>query len=238
MKTNNAMLKWTVMAGLSLVSAAAIANTGTVSQLAGTLSVQKADGSVRLLSQKSEIRSGDTLSTQKDSFAEIKFADGAKVTLKPNTSIKIESFMYQEAEPQNDSFVYSLVKGGLRAVTGLLGHRNPDAYRLGTATATIGIRGTTFQAHDCTQDMDGCPENAEKAVYVSVQDGEISVTNKAGTERYLAGQFGLIDSPERRPRHLSTDPGLMFTPPQSWVQSFTGGSAVNSGRSLECVVRR
>lgn len=57
---------------------------GAVTQLAGTLSVKKPDGSIRILSSKSEIQSGDTLNTQKDSYAQIKFADGAQITLKPN----------------------------------------------------------------------------------------------------------------------------------------------------------
>src|SRR5687767_15056486 len=136
-------------AALASMSGAVLAASGTVSQLSGTLSVQKADGSVRILSQKSGIENGDTLNTQRDSYAQIKFPDGAQITLKPNTSVKIERFNFVENQPQQDSFLYGLVKGGLRAVTGLVGKRgNPDAYKVGTATATIGIRGTTFGTDD------------------------------------------------------------------------------------------
>jgi hypothetical protein len=240
MKAKQTFFALALSAAFALVSGQTLANTGTVSQLAGVLSVQKADGTVRVLSPKSEISNGDVLNTQKDSFAEIRFSDGAKVTLKPNTSVKIENFIYQEAEPAKDSFVYGLLKGGLRAVTGLVGKRNPDAYRLGTATATIGIRGTTFTADDCISSecltTDG--GKAEQGVIVGVQDGEIVASNQAGSQNFLAGQFGLMDSAERRPRFLSTDPGLQFAPPASFIQSISTGSAVNSGRSLECVVRR
>jgi hypothetical protein len=109
----------------------ALANTGTVTQLSGTLSVRKADGSVRILSQKSTIQSGDTVNTERDSYAQIKFSDGAQVTLKPNTAVKLDNFKFQEDKPAEDSFLYSLVKGGLRAVTGVVGKRSRDAYRLG-----------------------------------------------------------------------------------------------------------
>lgn len=233
---------WACMASLMMAaSSASWGNAGNVTQLSGTLSVRKADGSVRILSQKSEIAPGDTLNTQRDSFAQIKFGDGAQVTLKPNTSIKIENFNFTQAEPQKDSFFYSLVKGGLRVVSGLVGKRgDPDSHQMGTTTATIGIRGTTFGADDCTgssSGQGGCSGLAA-AVYVSVSDGEIIASNKGGAANFLAGQFGVIDSIERRPRFLSTDPGLQFTPPASFVQSLTGGSAVNAGRSLECVVRR
>jgi len=226
---------------LAAAAAAAYANSGNVSQLSGTLSVKKPDGSVRILAQKSEIQSGDTLNTQKDSYAQIKFADGGQITLKPNTSVKIERFNFVESEPKQDGFLYSLVKGGLRAVTGLVGKRgDPDAYTLATETATIGIRGTSFSADDCTGPAagEGPCKRLEPAVYVSVTDGEIVATNAAGSVSFLAGQFGMIDSRERRPRFLSTDPGLQFTPPASFIASISGGAALNRGQSLECVVRR
>jgi hypothetical protein len=45
-----------------------------------------------------------------------------------------------------------LVKGGLRVVTGLFGKRNPSGVKFQTATATIGIRGTEFDARLCEAD--------------------------------------------------------------------------------------
>jgi hypothetical protein len=235
-------VKFLAIAGLGLASTAAWANNGTVSQLSGTLSVQRPDGSVRILSQKSEIKSGDTINTQKDSYAQIKFSDGGTITLKPNTSVKIEQFQFQAEEPQKDSFIFGLVKGGLRAVTGLVGKRgNQDAYRLGTATATIGIRGTSYGADDCLTTPCAKPnanENLEAGVYVSVTDGEIVASNNSGAQNYLAGQFGAISDRNSRPRFLSTDPGLQFTPPASFIQSIMTGAAVNSGKNNECVVRR
>ncbi len=235
-------LKCLVFVALGLMSCAALANTGTVTQLSGTLSVRKSDGSVRILAQKSEVVSGDTVNTQKDSYAQIKFTDGGTITLKPNSSVKIQQFRFKQEEPKNDSFVFALAKGGLRAVTGLVGKRgDQDAYSLGTATATIGIRGTSYGADDCLTTP--CPKpnsstNLEPGVYVSVTDGEIVATNNAGTTNFLAGQFGAISDRNTRPRFLSTDPGLQFTPPATFIQSIMTGAAVNSGKSQECVVRR
>lgn len=138
MSTSKSILSLLVAAGLAAVSGSALAaSAGTVTNLSGTLSVQKPDGTVRILSQKSEIQPGDTLNIQRDSYAQIKFGDGAQVTLKPSTTVKIDSFQFSEQEPQKDSFLYSMLKGGLRSVTGLVGKRgNQDAYRMQTATAT------------------------------------------------------------------------------------------------------
>jgi hypothetical protein len=240
MTNTRKFLAVSVAAGLAsafALMAGPAAAAGNVSQLAGTLSVRKADGSVRILSQKSDLQDGDTLNTQRDSYAQLKFPDGSQVTMKPNTTIKIERFAYTQDQPQNDSFLFGLVKGGMRAVTGLVGKRgNPDAYKMGTATATIGIRGTTFGADDCTEQNANC-KGLQEAVYVSVSDGEIIATNNAGTVSYLAGQFGAIESRDRLPRFLATDPGLQFTPPASFIQSITTGSTVNSKRDLQCQVR-
>jgi hypothetical protein len=221
---------------LAVCSSLALANVGTVTQLSGTLSVKKADGSVRILSQKSRIESGDTINTERDSYAQVKFSDGAQVTLKPNTSVKLDSIKFAEEKPQEDSFLYSLVKGGLRAVTGIIGKRSKEKYQLGTATATIGIRGTTFAADDCVSNRGGDCERLEAGVYVGVADGEVVVRNPQGELGLSAGQFGLI-APNQRPLFLSTDPGLQFTPPATFIQAVMAGSVVNTGRSLECVVR-
>ena len=234
-------LNYLVFLVFALLASGASANTGIVTQLSGTLSVHKADGSVRILSQKSEVVSGDTVNTQKDSYAQIKFSDGGTVTLKPNTSLKIQDFHFKQDEPQQDSFIFGLVKGGLRAVTGLVGKRgNQDAYKLDTATATIGIRGTSYGADDCIATP--CPkpnssENLEPSVYVSVTDGEIVVSNNAGSQNFVAGQFGAISDRNSRPRFLSTDPGLQFTPPSTFIQSIMTGAAASMGKAQECVVR-
>lgn len=220
----------------ALFAASAFANSGSVQNLSGTLSVKKADGSVRILSQKSEVSSGDTLNTEKDTYAQIKFSDGGQVTLKPNTSLKIEEFRFAEDKPQDDSFLFSLVKGGLRAVTGIVGKRNRDNYRMGTATATIGIRGTTYSVDDCTSQRGGDCGNLEPAVFVSVTDGEIVVRNPQGERSYQAGTFGQI-APNQAPLFLSTDPGLQFTPPAQFIQAVLSGTLLNSGKSLECVVK-
>ena len=220
-------------------SAAAFGNSGQVTQISGTLSVRKADGSIRILSQRSQIESGDTINTERDSYAQIKFTDGAQITLKPNTAVKIENFKFAEEKPDDDSFLYRLVKGGLRAVTGLVGKRSREKYQLETATATVGIRGTTFSADDCISSREQSADcrRLDPAVYVGVADGEVVVSNGQGELGLTAGQFGLI-APNQRPLFLSTDPGLQFTPPATFIQSVMAGAVINAGRSLECVVTR
>lgn len=165
---------------------------GTVQQLSGTISVQKPDGSVKVLQRQSEVVKGDTLNTEKDSYAQVKFDDGGVVTLKPNTRLKIEDFVFKEKEPASDSSTLSLLRGGLRMITGLIGKRgNADAFKANTATATIGIRGTTFTVDDCL--TTACVKRG--ATRVTMAGGTDYVSRDSDT-RVDIGNGAFSDNPE------------------------------------------
>jgi hypothetical protein len=200
------------MAVMGLFSSVAFAaGAGQVQHLSGTLSVQRADGSVRILSQKSDVNPGEVLTTQKDSYAQINFADGSSMTMRPNTQMKLESFQFVQDKPQDDSAFFRLIKGGLRTVTGLVGKRgNQDAYRIGTSTATIGIRGSSGETLDCTQGCDGVVpggEKAEKAVYHNTLTGSYIMTSDDGTVVIGEGLFA-VHKKGQAPQILKDDPGF------------------------------
>jgi hypothetical protein len=142
------MLKSLLYAVLLLAGGSAWAAqvVGVVAHLSGPLLDRKADGSVKVLGLKSEVENGDTLVSEKNTYAQIRFVDNSEITLKPGTTFRIENFSYDAGKPDADSAAFSLVKGGLRSITGLLGKRNKEKFSMKTPTATIGIRGTTFIA--------------------------------------------------------------------------------------------
>lgn len=98
-------------------------------------------------------------------------------------------------KPQEDSAFFRLIKGGLRTVTGLVGKRgNQDAYRIGTSTAMIGIRGSAGETLDCTQGCDGVVPGGNKAdigVYHNTLTGSYIMTSDDGTVVIGEGQFAL-----------------------------------------------
>lgn len=218
----------TILAVLAcLIAGSAFAN-GTIIQLSGTLSVKRADGSTRILSMKSEVIPGDTLETQKDSYAQIKFKDGATITLKPSTQFTVAAYTFVEAKPQEDNAVFSLLKGGIRAVSGLISKRGDQgAYKMNTTTATIGIRGTIFDVDDCKtgrcKKEGGDGDSQEPGVYVSVRDGEVLVANSAGSLSLSTGQFGFIAANNLLPKLLPGDPGLGSIPQASLIETVTSG---------------
>lgn len=150
---NNSIVVRALFKGLLLLALCGMASAGwaaqvagTIVQLSGPLLAKKAGGVVRILSMRSEVESGDTLVTEKNTYAMVKFIDNSEITLKPGTTFKVEDFSYDAGKPDADSASFNLVKGGLRSVTGLLGKRNKEKFAMKTPSATIGIRGTTFIA--------------------------------------------------------------------------------------------
>jgi len=190
----------------ALLSFEALGAAAVVANLSGTLYAQKPDGTVKVLSQKSEVDAGDLVSTEQDSYARLKFSDGGEVTISPNSKLKIDAYGFDENAPEKDNFVFSLIKGGLRSITGLVGKRgNRDAYRLNTATATIGIRGTHFRLLFCQGD---CGGKLQDGLHLSVINGIINARNNAGELDFSAGQFGFVGGIGMQPILLPKDPGL------------------------------
>lgn len=221
---------------------------GTVMQLSGPLMVKKADGKVKILAIKSEVEQGDTLLTEKETYAMIKLIDNSEITLKPNTSFVIEQFSYTAEQPDGDHAIFSLLKGGLRSVTGLLGKRNKERFEMKTPAATIGIRGTTFIASYMPPVASGgpalpmapAPVTLQPGLYVQVLDGMIHVANTGGSQSFTAGQFGYTPNFKQPPALLPVNPGMQFTPPPTFVPSSSSGGGPAGGSkpaAIDCVVR-
>jgi hypothetical protein len=209
--------RWALGLVLALWGAAVWAQAvGYVVQLNGTLSVQRADGSTRILSLKSEVLLSDTLSTQKDSYAQINFTDGSAATLRPNTTLRIEQYQFNKEKPQADNLGMRLLKGGLRSVTGLIGKRGDmDSYKIQTSTATVGIRGSSGDTLDCMQGCDGVTSKGgalPRGVYHATHTGLYIMSTKAGSILIGPGQFGVAEDPDKPPVLLEEDPGLGLDP--------------------------
>ncbi|MCS0633815.1 FecR family protein [Telluria mixta] len=215
---------------------------GVVEHLSGPLMDRKADGTVKVLAAKSEVESGDTLVAEKNTYAQIRFIDNSEITLRPGTTFKIDNFAYDTDKPDGDSAVFSLVKGGLRSITGLLGKRNKEKFQLKTPAATIGIRGTTFIAQWVEPALPAARvPDLTPGLHVAVLDGLIVVTNPGGAQHFAAGQFGFVPNMTAPPVVLPQNPGLKFTPPPAFNIG-AGGPLASQGpgalqNTVDCIVR-
>ena len=126
-----------------------VASRGTVLAMSNSES--------RELKQGGEIFVTDEILTGPKSFAVLQFLDGAKVTVKPNSEIVIEDYVYNGNA--NDSATLSLVSGGLRVITCAMAKNNPENYRVKTPVALMGVRGTEFAIQLCGEDI--CEDGLE-----------------------------------------------------------------------------
>lgn len=105
----------------------------------------------RTLGKGLPLRQGDRLTTSEGASAIIKLQDGTRMTVRPNSELVLQQYQFRENAPDN-GMLMQLVRGGFRAITGLISKGSPTAARVQTNTATIGIRGTDFDARVCAND--------------------------------------------------------------------------------------
>lgn len=127
-----------------------------IGQVALSKGVTTARSDVRpltALAKGSPIYLGDIIETASRSFLVIKFTDGGKVTLRPDSRFDLNEY---DLTPGQEKESFELLKGGLRAVTGAIGKSRPEQVRYTARNTTIGIRGTTFVLKLCEPGVDGC----------------------------------------------------------------------------------
>lgn len=160
-----------IVAALLLPSGVfAAGEAGIVLFATGSVTATGADGVSRELTRRSPVFAGDLLRTAPGARAQVKFTDGSIVALKPASALRIDDYTFQADGGGAQKNVMSLVKGGLRTVTGAIGKTNKNDYRLNTPVATIGVRGTLYEVW--------FEEN--KGLDVGVWDGAIAACSSSG----------------------------------------------------------
>lgn len=149
-------------------------------------------GQQRSLVKGMEINQGDTIITEAGR-TQIRFSDGGYISLQPNTEFKVDEYSYEGKTDGSEKGFFSLVKGGLRAITGAVGRVNKTAYRVNTPVATIGIRGTEFLAQ-----FDG-------RLLVKVGDGAVYMTNASGDLILFKGQVGEVKDSNTKPNYTNDE---------------------------------
>ncbi len=213
---------------------------GVVLISSGPLIAVSVDHSQRDLKRRSKFFSGDTLRTGATTRAQIRFRDGAVVSLHPDTEFRVDEFSFDSENRDLDKSFSTLVKGGFRTISGAVGKEKAEDYQVRTPVATIGIRGTTYEV----------VIGAE--VYVAVWDGAITVSNEVGALDLGYGaefDFARIPSVEARPKGMLKPPpvfqenlriaqALPSHPSSSKQDSDAGNAAVQNAEELEKTPRR
>ena len=183
-KLKNAAL---LMALAAIYPVHAVAATGIAQFAVGDVNVRR--GATTLpLNRGAVINSGDNVITGRAGQTQIRFSDGGLVSLAPNSQFNIDKYV-DDNKPEEDGFFASLLRGGMRAITGLVGKRNRESYKITTTTATIGIRGSAFSAN----------YNPDGSLNVAGEQDGIVVCTNAGCVELIVGEAVRVTSSDSLP---------------------------------------
>jgi hypothetical protein len=188
-------------------AAAPATAAGTATLVTGHVSAASPAGEIRDLVKGSPVYEGEVIITSNASYVNIEFSDGGRVLLRPESRFQIDRYQFSGTTPQpgappgqpgaapaprQESAFFHLLKGGFRAVSGLIGHTRHEDYSVQTPVATIGIRGTDYEVRLCQGDCGDITPAPKDGLYAGVQSGAIALSNQGGTTTPVAGQFVFI----------------------------------------------
>lgn len=156
------------------------------------------------------IRSGDRIRTGRDGRVQLRFADGAQMSIQGGSEFRVDSYVFDQNRQRS---FFELFKGSIRVVSGRIGKRDPQDWRLTTPTATIGIRGTEFTVDQTVCPASGCTEGLVSGLKVAVIAGRVAVTNLAGTVEVPAGTTLLLADAQIRPTPAPAQPAATSARP-------------------------
>jgi hypothetical protein len=174
------------------------AGAARVDFAAGSVMAVSAAGAQRAVAKGAEIGSGEAVVTGSGGRAQLRFTDGALISLQPGTEFKINNYQYSGKGDSEEKGFFSLIKGGMRTITGLIGRSNRNNYQVSTSVATIGIRGTEYTA--------GLnPAGSELLVHTG--EGLVEVCNGAGCVLLGSGESGSVQG-QQQPKRTESRPQL------------------------------
>jgi hypothetical protein len=160
----------------------------------GGLFAKSIDGTARTLNPGSAIFQGDTLITKPDAYSIIVFRDKSRISLQANTVFRVDEMKLDADNVKQSPALFSLLRGGLRAVTGLMNILHPEKYDIRTSIATMSARSAGYDLM-CTGACEVAEEkyNTESiklpggdGLYAHVWNGSIEIDGQV----LLAGEAG------------------------------------------------
>ena len=136
---------WVVGALMALMGTWALASqvVGEVTLTIGKSNIDRAAGSAE--PQKGgSVQEGDVIRTSDNGHVHIRFIDGARVSVRPNSVFRIHEFKYSPADPAASVVRLSLDSGEARSISGAAAQAAKERFRLNTPLVAIGVKGTDF----------------------------------------------------------------------------------------------
>src|SRR5438270_5682713 len=129
-------------AALAIAAPAMAADVGLIKVSKGDVRIERAGGSIAA-AVGTAVQASDVIVTRADGLAGITFTDNSLVSLGPNSRYSIDKYRFDSTTHQGE-FESSLTKGRLAAISGKMVKQSPEAMKVRTPSAIMGVRGTEF----------------------------------------------------------------------------------------------
>jgi hypothetical protein len=126
----------------ALSSSASAQEAGHIKVSRGAVQIERA-GQTTPAAVGAVVQAGDVVTTGADGSVGITFLDNSLLSAGPNSVLAIDRFAFDSTTHQG-SFESSLRKGTLAVVSGKLAKQSPEAMKVKTPAAVLGVRGTEF----------------------------------------------------------------------------------------------
>lgn len=127
---------------LLLASGAQASDAGQVKTAKGAVHVERAGQ--RVAAQPgTAVREGDVIVTGADGAAGLTFADNSLLSVGPSSTLAIDRYAF-DPTTHAGRFDSTLRRGTLAGVSGKIVKQSPEAMRVRTPSAIMGVRGTEF----------------------------------------------------------------------------------------------
>ena len=124
------------------LSAQQPAAVGRIKIASGSVFIVRASGLVPAKAGQ-DVFEADGLRTGPDGRVGITLKDDTRVSLGPSSEVRLDRFVYAPGDGQL-GFVLRMVRGAAAYVSGRIAKLSPDAIRLETPQAIVGVRGTSL----------------------------------------------------------------------------------------------
>ena len=171
------------VAGFSLLAVAAApvrADYGVTVFVVGRASLIERPGQSRVLVKGMRVRSGDLIRTAAGARAQLRFADGAFISMLPESELRIDAYRFGGAAAGREAAFFTLYRGGARFLTGAIGKAAGSRFRTTTALASIEVESGEFVAV------------VSKGLQLNVDVSRVDLRNDRGVLDVVAGQRAFV----------------------------------------------
>lgn len=184
--------------GLALTGVLTLSTPGSeAKELATAMNVDqtafvRVSDSARVIISGNRLSRGDVIETQKAGQVQLLFDDQTRIVVGPNSRLIVEDVL-MKSERSASRFAVTAVKGSFRFITGA---SSKSSYEIRTPTATMGVRGTTFDF----------AVNGKRETDLAVLYGSVKLCGRAGECKYVnrgcnlaySDRGGRLGKPETR----------------------------------------